>query len=93
MATVNYPKRTIANVPREEVLAAYTAWKMGADLKELAKGLDVNLWALEHSFEFRKRMESTGALEHSFEFRKRMESTGALEGLEVNLPGTRKPTP
>lgn len=77
MATVNYPKRTIANVPREEVLAAYAAWKMGADVVELAKALNVNAWALEKSFEFRKRMESIGA----------------LEGLELNLPGTRKSTP
>jgi len=77
MATANYPKRTIANVPREEVLAAYAAWKMGADVVELAKALNVSDWALEYSFEFRKRMESIGA----------------LEGLELNLPGTRKSTP
>jgi hypothetical protein len=77
MATVNYPKRTIADVPYEEVLAAYAAWKMGADVVELAKALDVNDWYLEKSFEFRKRMESIGA----------------LEGLELNLPGTRKSTP
>jgi len=63
MATVNYPKRTIRDVPIRELLGAYAMWKMGADLKELAEGLDVNLWALEHSFHLRKRMESVGALD------------------------------
>jgi hypothetical protein len=77
MATVNYPKRTIANVPREEVLAAYAAWKMGADVVELAKALNVSDWALEKSFELRKHLESIEA----------------LEGLDVNLQGTRKSTP
>jgi hypothetical protein len=65
MATVNYPNRTLAEVPRDELLGAYAMWKMGADLKELAKGLDVNLWALEHSFMLRKRMESVGAVDLS----------------------------
>jgi hypothetical protein len=77
MATVNYPKRTIRDVPRDELLAAYAAWKMGADVVDLAKTLDVNDWSLEKSFEFRKRL---GAL-------------GALEEFEVNLQGTRKSTP
>jgi hypothetical protein len=77
MATVNYPKLTINDVPREELLAAYAAWKMGADVRELAKTLDVNDWSLEYSFAFRKRMESIGA----------------LKGLELNLQGTRKSTP
>ena len=51
MATVKYPSRTIRGVPRGELLGAYAMWKMGADLKELAESLDVNLWALEHSFQ------------------------------------------
>ena len=84
MATVNRSGKSVVNaicsirdVPHEDLLVAYTAWKMGADVVELAKALAVNDWALEKSFEFRKRMESIGA----------------LEGLELNLPGTRKSTP
>jgi hypothetical protein len=77
MATVNYPKRTISGVPRDELLAAYAAWKMGADVVELAKTLDVNDWSLDFSFDIRKRREALGP----------------LELLDVNLPGTRKSTP
>jgi hypothetical protein len=63
MATANYPKRTIRDVPRDELLAAYAAWKMRADVRELAEALDVNDWSLEYSFMLRKRMESVGALD------------------------------
>jgi hypothetical protein len=84
MATVNRSGKSVVNaicsirdVPRGELLGAYAMWKMGADVVELAKALDVSDWSLEKSFEFRKRMESIGA----------------LEGLELNLPGTRKSTP
>jgi hypothetical protein len=77
MATVKYPKRTIRDVPIDELLAAYAAWKMSASVVELAKILDVSDWALENSFEFRRRIEDLGALER----------------LELNLPGTRKSTP
>lgn len=77
MATANYPSRTLQAVPRDELLAAYAAWKMGADVVELAKTLDVNDWSLEFSFDIRKRREALGPLER----------------LELNLPGTRKSTP
>lgn len=63
MAIVDYPKRTLREVPRDELLTAYTAWKMGADLTELAKALDVNGWALEYSFEHRDRLAAIGALD------------------------------
>jgi hypothetical protein len=63
MATANYPKRTIRDVPRDELLTAYAAWKMRADVRELAEALDVNDWSLEYSFMLRKRMESVGALD------------------------------
>lgn len=72
MATVNRSGKSVVNaiysirdVPRDELLGAYAMWKMGADLKELAESLDVNLWALEHSFMLRKRMESVGAVDLS----------------------------